>query len=128
MELSSDSAPGEIDLVLFEVGGRTFGADVADVSRVAHLEPGLARVERLGLPRKGRRALVVRGGASDCQVPIDRLVGFRRVNTQVLRSLPAWARGLTEPSVVGFLIEEQELLILIDLETLVVEARAGIEH
>ncbi len=123
-----DLAPStseEIDLVLFEIAGRTYGADVVDVSRVAAPEGKLPQSRRLGTPKRIQRGLVVRSGSGETLVPIDRLVGFRRVHASSLRKLPGYASGLAEPAVVGFLVEEGALLILIDLEALVKEEKTG---
>jgi len=107
-----------LDLVVFEVGGLRFGADAARVVRVAPRDPKAS--SRLG-PGSSRRALVVdAGGDGERQVPIDRLVGFIRAGPDRLRRLPEFVRGLAEPALLGFRLEERdEIVLLVDLEALV---------
>ena len=101
----------EVDLLEFERGGRKYAADAAEVVRIA----------RVGSGNAGDRArtLVIRRGGVDAQVPVDRLIGVRRVNGRALRPLPAFLRGLLSREFIGFAVEGKEILMLVDLEALV---------
>jgi chemotaxis signal transduction protein len=110
----------ELDLVLFVIGGRTYGADAGEVHRVARRDPELPTASRLG-DCPGNRALRVSGRGGEVQVPIERLLGIRPAPLTALRRLPAFAKGLIEPAVVGFLLEEGQLVLLLDLQALIEE-------
>lgn len=114
----------DIELVLYEVGGRLLGSDAAQVLRVARRAPGLSAPGPLGAGPTARRALVVqRPGASTAEVPIDRWIGLERVRASALRRVPEFVLGLAEPALVGFLLRGGDLLVpLIDLEALVAPA------
>jgi len=124
MDRGHDAAR-EVDLVLFEVGGRVFGSDASEVMQVGRFDSSAPVAARLGRPSQPRRVLWAKGVRGPVQVPIDRLVGFRRVSVGSLRRLPDFARGLAEPALVGFLVEGDTMLLLIDLEALINEGLAG---
>lgn len=103
----------DVDLILFEVGGRKWAADPWDV----------LRVDRSGAAGETTaRALVVRSGQGETRVPIDRLLGFQRVSAQALRPMPPFAQSLTSPAVVGAWLAQQEIVLLLDLQALVKES------
>ncbi len=101
--------------MLYEVGGRLFGSDAAQVVRVARRaserEPGPSACRALVVQRPGPEP-------STAEVPIDRWVGLERVRPSALRQVPAFALGLVDPSLVGFLLRGEGLVPLIDLEAL----------
>jgi len=106
-----------LDLVVFEVGGLRFGADAARVVRVAPRTPRPARGWDRQLPSGTGGG---RGRDGERQVPIDRLVGLSRAGPDRLRRLPEFVRGLAEPALLGFRLEERdEIVLLVDLEALV---------
>ena len=107
----------EVDLVVFELGGRTWAADALDLVRVGS-DGGPARTGTA----KGRRSLVVRDAEEEIQVPIDRLRGFERVPVSALRPMPAFARSLASPALVGAWLAPEEIVLLIDLQALVKES------
>lgn len=113
-----------VDLVLFEVAGRCFGADALDVARVAHRSDNLPTAIQLG-ESSFARVLVVRSACGDVQVPIDRFVGIHSAPLRALRAVPSVARGIVEPALVGFLLQAQEIVLLIDLQALVNEGNLG---
>jgi hypothetical protein len=137
------SSPPEVDLVLYEAGGRLLGSDASQVVRVACRSSETVSVERLGAASSGRRALIVREAACPkppcglgaaaaapwpiraIQVPIDRLVGLERTSACSLRRLPEFAAGLVDAAVVGFLLRDGALVPLIDLEVLVEASSAS---
>ena len=110
-------AARDVDLVLFEAGGRRWAADAWDVVRVARRQAKGASA--FLVPSDGVRVLVVRGEAGEVQVPIDRLLGFERVSANTLRPMPAFAQQLTSPAVVGAWLSPREIVLLIDLLALV---------
>ena len=104
----------DVDLILFEVGGRKWAADPWDV----------VRVDRAGGEGEASaRALVIKYGEGETRVPIDRLLGFQRVPAHALRPLPPFAQRLTSPAVVGaWLAASEEIVLLLDLQALVKES------
>ncbi|MGI5865230.1 MAG: chemotaxis protein CheW [Myxococcales bacterium] len=123
MNPSSDSA--RVDLAIFEIDGRIFGADALDIARVGRVSIDLPLVTRLGEPGEGARVLVVRGAEGEAQVLIDRFIGIEQASVSQLRRLPAFLRGLVEPALVGFLQRGGEIVLLIDLQALVNEGKVG---
>jgi chemotaxis signal transduction protein len=115
----SPSAVHEVDLVVFEAGGRRWAADAWDVLRVdrRRSEAPTAFVA----PASGYRVLMVDAGRGEVQVPIDRLLGFERVSPNTLRPVPAFAKGLTNRALVGAWLAKKEIVLLIDLQALVKE-------
>ncbi|MGC4113367.1 MAG: hypothetical protein QM765_01570 [Myxococcales bacterium] len=117
----------DVDLILFEVGGRKWAADPWDVVRVDRASG-----------ESSARALVVRGSEGETPVPIDRLLGFQRVPAQALRALPPFAQTLTSPAVIGAWLAPEdsrsegsaapgevgvkEIVLLLDLQALVKES------
>lgn len=115
-------AAREVDLVLFEAGGRRWAADAFSVLRVDHVRPEVRTAYVAA--SSGYRALVVRDGADEVQVPIDALLGFERAPARDLRPLPHYARPpLTSAAVVGAWLGPVEMVLLIDLPALVKETR-----
>lgn len=118
-----------MELLLFQIGPRTFGADAHDVLRVVSCSPDAPGTRLLGENAHQTRALVValpRGG--EAQIPVDRVLGMRRVPLPSLRKMPEFARELVHEAEVGFVLDENDaghgsahLLPLIDLRALVKE-------
>jgi chemotaxis signal transduction protein len=67
---------------------------------------------------------VVRGPGGEAQVPIDRFVGIRPALTSELKRLPAFLDGIVEPALIGFLMQPERIVLLIDLQALVSEPSA----
>ena len=113
----------EVDLLLFEAGGRRFGAEATRIRRIARRDPDLPACATLG--GRSDRALVIRCAGGESQVVIDRLVGFERAPFGALHAVPAFARALVPAALQGFRVDERgEILPLIDLEALVKEDAA----
>jgi hypothetical protein len=113
-------ASDDVDLVLFEAGGRRWAADAWAVLRIDRPREGARLVELC--PCSGTRALVVRADASgEAEVPIDRLIGFQRVEARALRPLPAYSRPLAPPALAGAWLTPESVVLLVDLHTLVRE-------
>lgn len=112
-------ASDDVDLVLFEAGGRRWAADAWAVLRIDRRREGARSVELC--PCSGARALVVRVEGDEAEVPIDRLIGFQRVEARVLRPLPAYSRPLAPRALAGAWLTPESVVLLVDLHTLVRE-------
>ena len=56
-----------IELVVFELGGVRYGADLTQVIRLDFFDPGSSVGAPLGKPREGTRALMINAGdGRDC--------------------------------------------------------------
>ena len=121
----AESATHEVDLVIFEAGGRRWAADAWDVARVARLRERFPTAS-LGANPGAARALVVTDGEELAQVPIDKLVGFERVAPTALRRLPAYARPISSPAVAGAWLASEAIILLIDLVALAKQGAAAV--
>jgi hypothetical protein len=113
----------ECDVFFFEVGGQVFGADPTDVLRIDRSRPELLTA-MLQLPVRSARVMVVRGIAGEVQVPVDTVLGVRRVGQLRLRRTPTflqllggnWTRWL-----LGLVLredEDQPPVVVVDLKAL----------
>ncbi len=120
--IGDESAQSDsLELVLFEVDGRTFAADAYEVVRIGSPDPDAKASPLLGTPRESKRTLVVASSLGLSSIPIDHVLGMRRTTPDELRRMPAFAKGLVSPALLGFLMEEEQLVLLIDLTALVKE-------
>lgn len=110
-----------VELVLFEVAGRTFAADASEVVRIGNTDADARPSPLLGTPRNSRRCLVVASSLGLSSVPIDAVIGMRRTDVDELRRMPAFAQGLVSAALLGFLLDGEQLVLLIDLTALVKE-------
>ena len=120
----AESATHEVDLVVFEAGGRRLAADAWVVTRIERRREGMASASVGSLP-DASRALIVNAGGGDVQLPIDRLLGFERVSPMVLRRVPPFARPLASPAVAGAWLDSEAIVLLIDLVALVKQSSGG---
>jgi chemotaxis signal transduction protein len=109
----SDAAPELVDILLFEVGDRLYGADATQVLRISRRSEGSPDVDLLGPLKEGTRALVVRGPDGELELPVDGVRGVHRTPVAELRRRPATAR--CDPSAVGFWLDGDTPVVLIDL-------------
>jgi chemotaxis signal transduction protein len=105
-----------IDLVLFEVGGVRYGAELRQVRRVDLPQPDLDVGAPLGPCLSGRRALVFEVEAGERSVRVDEVLGVRRVETLDLRRLPAAVAA--SPMSLGAWLDGDRPIVLIDLHAL----------
>lgn len=110
-----------VELVLFEVDGRTFAADASEVVRIAAADDEGQVYPLLGTPRSPRRSLLVASSLGLSAIPIDSVLGMRRTLPEELRPMPAFAKMLVSPALLGFLLDGEQLILLIDLHALVKE-------
>jgi hypothetical protein len=107
------AVPGWVDLLLFEVGERVYGADATQVLRIDHRRPDALPARFLGPLTTGDRALVVQGSDGEAQIPVDVVRGVRRTPVVELRRRPHPAWG--DPSAIGFWLDGETPVVLIDL-------------
>ncbi|MBL8916983.1 MAG: hypothetical protein JNM17_40135, partial [Archangium sp.] len=68
--------PSEVDLVVFEVAGARFAADLGQVRRVDLVDPAESVGDVLGPPLTGKRALVFDAGPGlERRLNVDRVIG-----------------------------------------------------
>lgn len=103
-----------VDVVLFEIGGVRYGADLAQVRRVDIDDPSESVGFPLGRPHDGRRALVFRpDDAPECRLAIDAVLGVRKIPVADLRRLPPAVAA--PPMSMGAWLDGNEAVLLVDL-------------
>jgi len=120
------------ELVLFQVGARTFAAVVHDAIRIGSVRDvspdELVLETALGVPHGRMRGIVVAShdDAMERTLVVDRVLGTRSVPDELVHPLPAFAAAcLGSGAVTGFVLLEGDPLLLVDLPTLVRERAAG---
>ena len=103
-----------INLVIFDLGGVRYGADLSDVIKLDFYDPSCSVGAPLGSPRLGDRCLMIdaQDGKRWC-LAVDTLHGVRSVPVAQLRRLPAIAHG-GEMSI-GTWLDGDEAVLLVDL-------------
>lgn len=110
------SEGAEIELLLFEVGGEVYGADASQVLRVDRASPSARAIGPLGRPSSGDRALVVRSGAGEVQLRVDRVLEVTGAEVGSLRRLPPAATH--ERYAIGVWLDRGRPVLLLDLAEL----------
>lgn len=105
-----------LDLVLFEVAGVRYGAELRQVRRVDSPQPDLDVGAPLGPCQTGRRAIVFELGGDERSLRVDQLLGVRRVEALDLRRLPAAVAA--PPMSLGAWLDGDQPIVLIDLHAL----------
>lgn len=119
------------EILLFQVGARVYGAEVADVRRIGNpsaAEAGdrLVQGSALGDPFSPDRGIVVACDDGERTLVVDHVIGVRSVAQDDVRPLPPLAACcLTSSAVVGFALLDDLPTLLVDLPTLVREQRPG---
>jgi chemotaxis signal transduction protein len=120
------------ELVLFQVGTRTFAAVVHDAIRIGSVRDvspdELVLETALGVPQGRMRGIVVAShdDAMERTLVVDQVLGTRSVPDELVHPLPAFAAAcLGSGAVTGFVLLEGDPLLLVDLPTLVRERAAG---
>ena len=112
---------GAIDLVVFELGGVRYGADLSQVVRLDFYNSAHSVGAPLGPPRDGGKALVIDAGdGRDWCLAIDTLHGVRSVPVENLRRLPAVARGGSIS--IGAWLDGDSAVLLVDLKAMTLAA------
>ncbi|WP_242341344.1 MULTISPECIES: chemotaxis protein CheW [Anaeromyxobacter] len=116
------------ELVLFQVGPRTFAAVVHDAIRIGSVRDvpaeDLVLETALGAPRACTRGIVVASHdeAVERTLVVDQVIGTRSVPEVQVQPLPAFAAAcLTSGAVTGFVLLDGDPVLLVDLPTLVRE-------
>lgn len=104
----------EIDLVVFEVAGTKYAADLGQVRRVGRSEGAEQVAQVLGQPFEGQRALFFEPSVGVEKVlSVDKVHGVSRVPVSSLRRMPRAAHAA--PFSVGAWLDGDEAVLLIDL-------------
>ncbi len=115
------------ELLMFQVGARTYAAMVDDVRRIGNVrgdgDEVLVVASALGEPLGRLRGVVVAcGEMGERTLVVDQVLGVRAVAEANLRPLPAFAAAcLRSSAVVGFAMLDEVPTLLIDLPALVRE-------
>lgn len=117
----------EIDLVIFEVAGSTWGVDLGQVRRIDVDEPHESIGHPLGTPLEGKRALVFEMGRGvERRLAVDVVHGVSRVKITDLRRMPAAAH--VAPFSIGAWIDGETPILLVDLPSMVPPADPSSER
>lgn len=106
-----------IELVIFEVAGVRYGADLIQVTAIGTADPTLEAGRPLGEPHDAHRALVYwTGPDTEHHLAVDKVLGVRTVPLNDLRRMPlaAGAPRLT----VGAWLDGDAPVLLIDLHAI----------
>ena len=119
------------EILLFQLGARTFATPVHDVRRIASRRDTAERVADsvLGAPADGSHGLVVEAAAAGLEhaIAVDGVVGVRSVPAQAVQPLPAFAAVcLGSDAVTGYvMLDDDAPTLVVDLKTLVRETFAA---
>jgi chemotaxis signal transduction protein len=103
-----------VEIVLFDIGGTRYGADMTQVSRIAKPDDGDSVGVPLGTPFEGRRAIVFTStGTHEVALIIDGVLGVRTVPRGELRRLPLAAGP--SPYIIGAWLDRDQTVLLVDL-------------
>lgn len=113
------NAPAQIDLVIFEVAGVRFGADLGQVRRIDVDDPiETVAGHPLGPPTKGSRALVFdTGHGHERRLAVDHVLGVSRVPVSSLRRMPPAVNAAKYS--IGAWLDGEAPVLLIDLLAMV---------
>ena len=111
--MSALLTPALVDILLFEVAGRIWGADAGQVLRIDRPGDDTVSVSELG-PIAGRgRALVFATEAGQGELKVDGVHGVKAVPEKALRRLPAVATH--RPYAIGEWLDGENPIVLVDL-------------
>jgi len=110
----AEADDGHLSLVLFELAGTRYAADLSQVIRLDFYDARCSVGSPLGPPRSGNKCLMIdaQDGRDWC-LAIDTLHGVQRVPVDQLRRLPAIAFGGSIP--IGAWLDGNETVLLVDL-------------
>lgn len=107
------AADDEIELVLFEVAGTRYAADLSQVRRVDVDDPAQSVGAPLGRPTRGHRALVFTSASGERRLAVDQVFGVSRVPVAALRRMPTAVHAA--PYSIGAWLDGDSTILLIDL-------------
>lgn len=110
----SEPREEEIELVVFEVSGTRYAADLGQVRRIDLDDPTESVGAPLGKPARGHRALVFDvGDGHERRLVVDHVHGVSRVPVASLRRMPAAVHAA--PYSIGAWLDGESTILLIDL-------------
>ena len=110
--------PTQIDLVIFDVDGVRYGADLGQVRRIDIDEPTETVGSPLGRPARGSRALVfATGPGHERRLAVDHVHGVSRVPLSSLRRMPPAVNAA--PFSIGAWLDGDATVLLVDLHAMV---------
>ena len=118
----SEGGEGRVQLVLFQVGARRFGADAAEVKRVERGQPGDFRLPTLGALGPNGRALVFEAEGRELRLAVDAVLGLADAGLESLRRLPAGASP--RPYAVGLWLDAKDPVLLLELAKMIPDLEA----
>ena len=112
--MDEPQALGEVDVLFFEIGDETYGADASQVLRIDRALPEDLVLPELGSPKRGGRAIVFETPEGEGHLKVDVVRGVRPVALNALRRLPAAVSAA--PFTVGVCLDDDRRpVLLIDL-------------
>ncbi|MFZ5439618.1 MAG: Frizzy aggregation protein FrzB [Myxococcota bacterium] len=110
----SEVAVEELELVVFDVAGARYAADLTQVRRIDLDDPTESVGPLLGTPARGHRALVFAlADGHERRLVVDHVHGVSRVPVSSLRRMPAAVHAA--PWAVGAWLDGDSTVLLIDL-------------
>lgn len=107
----------EVDLVVFEVAGARYAADLGQVRRIDVDDQAETVGPLLGEPHSGRRALVFSTEPGrERRLAVDKVFGVSRVSVTSLRRMPAAAHAA--PYSIGAWLDGDQAVLLVDLASM----------
>ncbi len=116
-----------IDLVLFEIGGVRYAADLTQVRRIGQIEYEQSVGYPLGKPSLGTRALVFTGRETEAQLAIDAVLGVHTVPIDDLRRLPLAVSTSSALTIGAWVNEGSQTVLIIDLHATTLPSSRGSE-
>jgi chemotaxis signal transduction protein len=102
-----------VDLVVFDVGGTRYAADLGQVRRVDVADFAESVGQPLGRPLRGGRSLVFAVSEGERRLTVDQVHGVSRVPLQHLRRMPT---AVNAPKYsIGAWLDGEATVLLIDL-------------
>lgn len=110
----SDEAIDTVEIVLFDIAGTRYGADMTQVRRIGRHDETDSVGAPLGAPLEGRRAIIfASSGQHEVGLTIDGVLGVRTVSKAELRRLPLAAGP--SPYIIGAWLDRDQAVLLVDL-------------
>jgi hypothetical protein len=103
----------DVDILFFEIGSETYGADASQVLRIDRALPDDLVLPELGQPRRGGRAIVFETPEGEGHLKVDVVRGVRAIPLGALRRLPTAVSAA--PFTVGVCLDDTRPILLIDL-------------
>ncbi len=116
-----------IDLVIFDIAGVRYGADLGQVRRIDIDEPTQTVGSPLGKPSLGSRALVFEiAQGLERRLAVDKVLGVSRVPLTSLRRMPPAVKAAKFS--IGAWLDGETPVLLIDLLAMVQTDRQELPH